>query len=68
MSLIPEDSPLYKHITLGNFKEGVKSFHNPVPTIINIGKREDEKMSVVAYTYSDDAMPLFPTVYFYDIE
>lgn len=39
-----------------------------MPTIINIGSKEDEKSAVVVYTYSDEIMPLFPIVYFYDTD
>ena len=65
---IPDDSDLYKLLSEGSFRDGIKSFDNPLPTII----RDNENKPIIVFTYcentEDDTENLFPVVYFYDIQ
>ena len=56
---------MYSLFTEDGFKDGLKSYENPFPTIITAA--DNQKLIVFSYTHFKDDVPT-PTVYFYDIE
>ena len=44
---IEHDSELYKLLDEGNFRDGIKSFENPLPTII----RDSENKPIIVFTF-----------------
>ena len=46
---ISDSSQLYKFIDEGSFRDGIKSFENPMPTII----RDNENKLICVFTYCE---------------
>lgn len=68
---VPSESQLYQFIVEGSYKDGIKSFENPLPTII----RDGEGKPIVVFTFcenlafeDDTGQNFYPTVYFYDVQ